>query len=182
MTELPRPPLWRPVKVAWKDVNKLENRAMYLAANQAIELDYKAYGKTDTYLVGSDFATANRIRLPRGAPNKRFGDFLLDRLNGLVNQRKPDIVDFEHRTFYEIKPIGSLQTKIDKEKAKEQLASLYRLAKLIHKEDGVADVKEWDVTNVKWKPKPMWMPGNPDQRVVTVTNRYGYKEMPGIII
>lgn len=172
---IPGPPEWRPINA--------NDEAVYKGANEIIELAYKEYKSgEDGFLVGSDFDRSPFLRLPRGAPNNRFGNFLLDDLKGLVRPRQPDIVDFVDRTFFEIKPVVTFTRA--PAKTVEQLRSLYRVTEAIRIKFGPADEAEWHPENVTWMPPDVLpMPGDPNSAVVTSYSKEAYaKFMKGLII
>jgi len=150
-----------------------------MSANRAIEDAYKDQHGNHAVLVGSQFEEGfmerripREIRLPQGAHNKEFGDHLLEELRGPKGgPRKPDIVDFDDRAFYEIKPVDTFLW--DRQKTVNQHTSLYRMA------DDVVDEfndrkraetpigskrleteEPWVIENAKWKPPfCLTMPG-----------------------
>lgn len=174
MAQMPGPPDWRPINAGDGGDNK--------GANRIIELAYKAYkGNQECCLFGSDFERGPYLHLPRGAPNQRFGNFLLDELKGLVRPREPDIVDFVDRTFFEIKPVCTYQQRTGA--TIEQLRSLYRVTEAIRIKYGQAIEMEWHPDNVTWLPPDVLpMPADPDE-VVTTYSKQAYSEaMRGLII
>src|SRR5215475_2130828 len=126
MAECPRPPFWRPI-------TGFPTRAITMSANLAIEEAYRTDKGENGVLFGSQFeegfaarGVQREIRLPYGAPNKEFGDELLKQLRGpRGGPRKPDIVDFNDRAFYEIKPVRTFNLK--RQETINQHVSLYRL-------------------------------------------------------
>ena len=75
-----------------------------LGGNWAIEIAYKEdpqiQDHVDALFFGSQYEGERfdvDVLLPRGAPNKAFGNMLLTRLRGLQKQRRPDIIDFKRR-------------------------------------------------------------------------------------
>ena len=171
MAECPTPPLWRPTTARPTPISK--------AANKAIEEAYRDQHGSHAVLVGSDFEEGfaargimREIRLPHNAPNKEFGDYLLENLKGRRGgPRKPDIVDFNDRAFYEIKPIHSFND--NKAKAINQHLSLYRMADDVVNEFNdmkrertapgsktLATQDPWVIENAKWMPpKCLILPG-----------------------
>jgi hypothetical protein len=155
--------MWRPT-VAWP-------REIWLPANQAIENAYKDSHTNNSVLVGTDFEEGfirfpvqREIRSPQNSHNKEFSDYLLKSLRGLGGgPRKPDIVDFDERSFYEIKPITSFTLR--RAQAINQHLSLYRQADRIVDEfnqmkrnlgaskGGKLELQDpWVITNSKWMP------------------------------
>src|ERR1700739_4550190 len=100
MAECPAPPKWRPI------IGR-PSRAITMAANLAIEEVYRMQNGDHGVLFGSQFEEGfaaagiqREIRLPERAPNKEFGNYLLEQLRGpRGGPRKPDIVDFNDRAF-----------------------------------------------------------------------------------
>ena len=175
MAQMPGPPGWRPINAS--------NEEVYRGANLAIEDAYKtAKSNQQGYLVGSDFDRNPYLQLPRGAPNKRFGNVLLGELKGLVRPRQPDIVDFVDRTFFEIKPVGTFRKSPTK--TVEQLASLYATTEAIRVQFGPTEEPAWHSDNVLWIPPDVLpMPGDPNQLVVTTYTKVAYATyMKGLII
>jgi hypothetical protein len=157
------------------------NVAVYQPANRAIELAYVAapanIGHIDAILFGSQFETRD-IRLPKGAPNKRFGNFLLDRLRGLRNQRRPDIIDFHERVFYEIKSAE------DTRRGSVQIESYYRLAEEIRVAHPELDEPPWKIEYAVWYPPHVLpLPGDVLGRIVcTQATDHSPKGWPGLIL
>jgi hypothetical protein len=172
MAECPAPPLWRPASArpipVWK------------AANKAIEDAYREEHGNHGVLVGSQFeegfmagGVQREVRLPQNAPNKEFATYLLENLRGpRGGPRKPDIVDFNDRAFYEIKPVDRFQPPF-RAQAINQHVSLYRMADDIVREFNdmkrentamgsrtLATQDPWVIENAKWMPpKCLTLPG-----------------------
>jgi hypothetical protein len=132
MSECPAPPLWGPyIGYPPREVSR--------QANRAIEMAYRDDPQKQGHgvLFGSQFEEGfagqgilREIRLPDKAPNKEFGNLLLNELRGpRGGPRKPDIVDFTDRVFYEIKTIFAFTEY--RQSVIEQHLSLYRLAEQI---------------------------------------------------
>jgi hypothetical protein len=150
-----------------------------MAANLAIEEVYRMENGDHGVLFGSQFEEGfaaagiqREIRLPERAPNKEFGNYLLEQLRGpRGGPRKPDIVDFNDRAFYEIKPVRTFE--MDRQKTIHQHVGLYRMAESIvhefndqkrsHTAMGsktLAIEDPWNIENSKWKPPScLSMPG-----------------------
>lgn len=164
MADCPAPPNWRPIT----GKPALE---VTMAANLAIEEAYRTEKGDHGVLFGSQFeegflarGVQREIRLPDRAPNKEFGNHLLKELRGLKGgPRKPDIVDFNDRAFYEIKPVRTFEKY--RQKTINQHLSLYRMAESIVDDfnnekrartpvDGktLAIEYPWSIENAKWKP------------------------------
>jgi hypothetical protein len=164
MPDCPRAPFWRPI------IGK-PSTEVTKAANLAIEEAYRTEKGDSRALFGSQFEEGfderripREIRLPYDAPNKEFGDELLEQLRGPKGgPRKPDIVDFRDRAFYEIKPVRTFKNK--KQETIRQHLSLYRNAdsfvqEFNNKKREQTPVRSrtlpiedpWVIGNAKWKP------------------------------
>jgi hypothetical protein len=147
---------------------------IYLPANKVIEANYLGdHGDhAEAIFFNSSFKASEDLRLPRGAPNKRFGNYLLDKLRGISYQLRPDIIDFEDRSFYEIKT----ETTARKYPAKVrgQLNGYYKLTELIRQQYGVALEPSWNQDLASWKPIPILpLPGHGlDMFVCTAATDY----------
>lgn len=173
--EFPKSPNWRPIRAT--------DERVWRGANVAIENAYREFkGTQQSYLVGSDFDRDPFVRLPRGAPNKKFGDALLDGLRGISRPRQPDIVDFADRTFFEIKPLASFRR--NPLQVREQLASLYRVTEAIRMAIAPTGEMTWHSDNVIWLPPPVLpMPDNAQQLIVTAVSAIVYNTViRGLII
>src|SRR5262249_40181456 len=117
------------------------------------------------------------IQLPRGVPNRAYGNALLAELRGLEKQRRPDIVDFTDSVFYEIK---TSRTAIRQRKeVEDQLLSLYRLTESLTIKYGGAN---WNKDLAKWYPDhTLRFPGDPRKCVCTQATDY-QRWHPGIIL
>jgi Domain of unknown function (DUF4157) len=125
---------------------------IYLPANQAIEADYLAahLDHADSIFFNSSFSAAEDVRLPRGAPNKRFGNLLLAKLRGISNQLRPDIIDFKEHSFYEIKSErNAIKNRV---KVSYQLSHYYTLTEEIRREYGSDGEHPWNQDLASWKP------------------------------
>lgn len=156
---------------------------IWRAANQAIESKYKgATGhQEDAILVGSDFERIQQIALPRGAPNSRFGNLLLQELRGLVNQNKPDIVDFRNRKFYEIKTLTYAAQGFN------QVSDLYRKTEEIRRKYAwdteppwVQDHENWYPPHVIEFPLDLTIPATLGK--IVCTQATDYTRWPGLIL
>jgi hypothetical protein len=169
----PKPPIWTHLGAGAREV--------WLPANEAIEIAYRAAHRDNSILFGSEFITRTDIRLPSGAPNKAFGNALLAKLRGLQEQLRPDIIDFDERVFYEIKTEeNAIRTP---EKVKSQLLDYYKLGEAIRREFGPTVEPEWTNHNATWKP-PEQLPFPTDAAgkiVCTAATDYA-KWPPGLIL
>ena len=195
----------------WAPLTEYPSKAISMAANLAIEWAYKRQKGDSGVLFGSQFeegfvtartpengflprSIPREIRLPDGAPNKEFGNKLLEELRGPNSgPRKPDIVDFRDRAFYEIKPIRSFE--FDRQRTINQHKSLYYAASRIVDEHnnelrtGTGMGKNlqienpWVITNSTWvPPKCLLLPGlNFEYRLDTFATNYA-GDCRGIII
>jgi len=103
-------------------------REVWMEANALIEGAYLATpgsGGPTWVIFGSQFETGRDIAPPIGFSNKRFAEFLLKNLRGIRNQRRPDIIDFKNRVFYEIKTVGYVRD------GEEQIQSYYRVTETV---------------------------------------------------
>jgi hypothetical protein len=155
------------------------DRSIWLPANEAIEIAYKEdpriRGHADAILFGSQFENRD-IQLPKGAPNKRYGNKLLSRLRGISNQRRPDIIDFSGRVFYEIKSVN------DPGRGTVQLESYYRLSEEIRRAYADFDEPPWKVEYATWYPPHVLpFPGDPLNKIVC-TKATDHNRWPGRIL
>lgn len=155
------------------------DRSIWLPANEAIEIAYKEdpknRGHAAAIFFGSQFENRD-VLLPRGAPNRRFGDLLLRKLRGLQNQRRPDIIDFQNRVFYEIKTAG------DTRRGTVQLQSYYRLADEIRREYAAFNEPPWRVEYATWYPAhALPFPSDPLRKIVC-TQATDHNRWPGLIL
>jgi hypothetical protein len=175
-------------------------REIWMAANNAIEQAYRDAHLNNSIFFGSDFedsllkigpegprAVPNRrpwregpaeVALPKGVKEKSFGNILLRDLRGLERQRRPDIVDFTARAFYEIKSTGY------EDRGQVQLQSYYKITETILMHHGV-DEPPWRPDSTPyWYPKhvlPMWSP-DPRIELAVCTEATDYARYPGMII
>lgn len=152
--------------------------AIWGPANKAIEDAYLAdpaiRGHADAVFFGSQFENRT-VLLPKGAPNKAFGNLLLQELRGIRNQYRPDIIDFHNRVFYEIK------TRVDG-KARGQIASYYRVTEEIRQQHASFREPPWKVEYATWYPAHM-LPFPPDPvRMLVCTEATNHNTAPGLII
>jgi hypothetical protein len=187
-------------------------KEIWMAANSAIELAYRNAYPRNTIFFGSDFEDSllkigpegprgvpsrspwregpAEVALPNDAEESRFANMLLRNLRGLERQRRPDIVDFTKRAFYEIKSTGY------QDRGQEQLKSYYRITEEILVQHGSADAAwrrdkrgddevGWNLlSRPYWYPKhvlPMWSP-DPSKDLVVCTETTDHTEYPGMII
>jgi hypothetical protein len=164
MADCPAPPQWRPII-------GMPPREVTMAANLVIEEAYRTQNGEHGVLFGSQFeegfisrGVMREIRLPDGAPNKEFGNKLLARIRGPKGgPRKPDILDFNDRAFYEIKPVSTFNKK--KHEIIRDHRALYSMAALLVEEFNeekrqttspanktLVQENPWDIRNAKWMP------------------------------
>lgn len=135
------------------------DRAVWLPANQAIELAYAASHSSNTVLYGSMFEGWRDIRLPSGLPNKAGSDAVLNMLRGRSQQLAPDIIDFTERVVYEIKTAGTALA------GQRYLDGIYPLLDSITTSMGGP---HFNRTFASWVPPQMMpMPAQPNQRICT---------------
>jgi len=142
-------------------------REIYGPANEAIEGNYLAThpASTNSILFGSQFISGRDIRVPQGAPNKRFANHLLENLRGISQQLRPDIIDFDRRVFYEIKT--EQYAEAHRNEVSYQLRHYYDLTELIRREYGSDAEPPWDQEQASWKPLPiLFMPGSKGKQFV----------------
>jgi Domain of unknown function (DUF4157) len=155
-------------------------KTIYGPANEAIEIAYKQdpnnKDHANAIFFGSQFETGRDVLLPSGAPNKKFGNLLLRRLRGISNQRRPDIIDFSSRVFYEIKSAD------DTRKGTVQLTSYYKVADEIRREYAAFKEPPWKVEYATWYPPHVLpLPGDPLNKIVC-TQATDHKRFPGLIL
>jgi|HubBroStandDraft_1064217.scaffolds.fasta_scaffold25763_1 hypothetical protein len=131
------------------------SQEVYLPANAAIEANYMAdhAQHESAILLGSRFIPFTDIRLPRGAPNKRFGNILLEKLRGISQELQPDIIDFKERLFYEIKT--EKHALENRAKVTYQLKHYYDLIEDIRRVYGGDVEPPWNQDLASWKPFPV---------------------------
>lgn len=175
--------------------------AIWMAANAAIEQAYLAdpTRRNHSVFFGSDFEDSllkigpegprgvpNRrpwregpaeVRLPKGVKEKRFGNILLDQLRGLERQRRPDIIDFTDRVFYEIKSNGY------QDSGQVQLQSYYAITEAILRHHGQTEPPWRLETAPPWYPKHVLPMLSPDPRLelVVCTDQTDHTSYPGMI-
>jgi len=176
-------------------------RPLWMAANEAIELAYKndPAKKNHVVLFGSDFEDSllkigpecpkpvpNRrpfrpgtaeINLPKGT-GERFGRILLQELRGLARQRRPDIIDFTERAFYEIKTTGYA------DRGQVQLQSYYKIAEAIRRQYA-PDIGDWiHDTAPGWYPAGELAMVSPDPRAdyIVCTEATDHKQYNGMVL
>lgn len=154
--------------------------SIWLPANESIEIAYKEdadnRGHANAIFFGSQFETGRDVRLPSGAPNKKFGNLLLSKLLGIKNQRRPDIIDFSSRVFYEIKSAD------DTRRGTVQLESYYALTDQIRR--AYADSEPpWKVEYATWYPPHVLpLPGDSLNNKIVCTQATDHKRFPGLIL
>lgn len=172
----PGEPVWSVISAGPQEI--------YQPANQVIEAAYllqKADHK-DSILLGSQFIYGGNqeIQLPKGAPNKAFGNYLLKELRGIAQQLKPDIVDFKERVFYEIK--SARDATMNPVKVRNQLEHYYKLTEAIRKQYGAANEPSWNQPDATWKPPAvMPLPGSVGNRFVC-TSATDYSVWPSGLV
>jgi Domain of unknown function (DUF4157) len=175
--------------------------SIWMAANEAIELAYKEEHPNNVVFYGSDFENSllkigpempypvphrrpfrpgvAEVILPRGVRNQRFGNILLRELRGLERQRRPDIIDFTKRAFYEIKSTGYA------DRGTVQLRSYYKITESILMHHG-EDEPPWRLeTAPPWYPKhvlSMLSPNPASLSLVVCTQATNHTEYPGMIL
>ena len=153
-----------------------------LGGNWALEIAYKEDPEirdhVDALFFGSQYEGERfdvDVLLPRGAPNKAFGNMLLTRLRGLQKQRRPDIIDFKRRVFYEIK---TPQYAAD---GMVQLESYYKIANEIIHEYARFHEPPWDRGRATWYPRHS-LPYPGDWRAIVCTQATDHRRFPGLIL
>ena len=153
-----------------------------IGGNWAIEIAYKEdpqiQDHVDALFFGSQYEGERfdvDVLLPRGAPNKAFGNMLLTRLRGLQKQRRPDIIDFKRRVFYEIK---TPQYASD---GMVQLESYYKIANEIIHEYARFHEPPWDRGRATWYPRHA-LPYPGDWRAIVCTQATDHRRFPGLIL
>jgi hypothetical protein len=154
------------------------DRTLWMPANQVIELAYvndpAIRGHADAVFFGSQFENAD-VLLPKGAPNKAYGNLLLQNLRGISRQYRPDIIDFHDRVFYEIK------TREDG-KSRGQIESYYRVAEEIRRQHASFREPPWKVEYATWYPAHI-LPFPPDPlKLFVCTQATDHDTAPGLII
>ena len=153
-----------------------------IGGNWAIEIAYKTDPEiedhADALFFGSQYEGerfGTDVLLPKGAPNKAFGNMLLSRLRGLTNQRRPDIIDFERRVFYEIKTSRFVNDGM------VQLESYYRIANEVIHEYARFHEPPWDRSKARWYPPHILAyPG--DWKAIVCTQETDHQRYPGMIL
>jgi hypothetical protein len=154
-------------------------QAIWLPANEVIETAYKEHPNNRRHLnalfFGSQFENRD-VLPPSGVPNRRFAETLLRRLRGLQNQRRPDIIDFQDRVFYEIKSIGYAR------QGSVQVASYYIVADEIRREYAAFAEPPWKVEYATWYPPHVLpFPTDPLNKIVC-TQATDHNRYPGLIL
>lgn len=151
-----------------------------IGGNWAIELAYKQAHEdhADALFFGSQYEGERfgaDVLLPKGAPNKAFGDMLLSRLRGLQNQRRPDIIDFKRRVFYEIKTPRFVDSGM------VQLGSYYKIANELIREYAAFREPAWKRSEANWYP-PHMLPYPGDWKAIVCTQETDHGRYPGMIL
>ncbi|NLD92821.1 MAG: hypothetical protein GX639_09150 [Fibrobacter sp.] len=196
---LPAPPGWE-----WKERDLSSSPKTGSApANRAIETTYRnKYSSNDVlsdmlFERGSSMAdqmlklTRDEIwrgiqkrqwgtRLPRGAKERKFADYFLERYYGVSQPLRPDIIDFTRRVIYEIKTRHYISAGY------QQLADDYKLAQEISDEYDREFPDEgphkWVQGTAIWKP-PHIISIQQGQVVCTgLTDHSGEEHTRGLII
>ncbi len=176
--------------------------AVWMAANAAIEQAYleDPSRRNHSVFFGSDFDNSllkigpegprgvpNRrpwregpaeVLLPKGVKEKRFGNLLLDQLRGLERQRRPDIIDFTDRVFYEIKSTGY------EDRGQVQLQSYYAITEAILRQHGQSEPPWRLETAPPWYPRHVLPMLSPDPRIelIVCTEATNHSTYPGMIL
>lgn len=155
------------------------NQAVWMPANEAIEIAYREDARHRTHsnaiFYGSQFENRD-VLLPAGVPNKKFGNILLKRLRGLVKQRRPDIIDFHERVFYEIKAAH------DTRRGTVQIQSYYKIADEIRREYAAYAEPPWRIEYATWYPPHVLpLPGDPIRRIVC-TQATDHQRYPALLL
>jgi hypothetical protein len=155
-------------------------KSIYGPANEAIEIAYKEDSRNrkhgDAIFFGSQFESRRDVLVPSGAPNKKFANLLLSKLRGITAQRRPDIIDFTNRVFYEIKSAD------DTRKGTVQLASYYILAEEIRHEYAASTEPPWRVEYATWYPPHVLPLGGDPLNKIVCTQATDHKRFPGLIL
>ncbi len=176
---LPAPAIQRhlgppcPSPPSWIEITNLRPKELWLPANQAIELAYRAEHPNHVVLLGSQFEAWRDIRLPRGTPNRAADDAILGALRGLQYQRAPDIIDFTDRVFYEIKTVGYAAAGM------EQLISLHALIDTITRQQGGLN---WNPDLATWYPPHVLPFPNDSQKKVCTAATVHNQSPTGLIL
>lgn len=175
-------------------------KEIWMAANAAIEQAYRDDHPNNSVFFGSDFedsllkigpegprAVPNRkpwregpaeVLLPKGVKEQHFGNILLRNLRGLERQRRPDIIDFTERAFYEIKSTGY------EDRGQVQLRSYYRITETILIDHGQSEPGWHAESTPYWYPRhvlSMWNP-DPTMELVVCTQATDHTRYPGMIL
>jgi hypothetical protein len=163
-------------------VTPYEPKRKGIGGNWAIETAYKEdhpkEAQAEALFFGSQYEGERfgaDVLLPRGAPNKAFGNMLLSRLRGLQNQRRPDIIDFANRVFYEIK------TPRFADDGMVQLESYYKIANEVIHEYARFHEPEWKRSRATWYPRHV-LPYPGDWRAIVCTQETDHSRRPGLIL
>jgi hypothetical protein len=154
-------------------------QAIWLPANDAIEMAYKEHPNNRRHLnalfFGSQFENRD-VLPPSGVPNKKFAETLLRRLRGLQNQRRPDIIDFQDRVFYEIKSTGFARQGV------EQVASYYIIADEVRRQYAAFAEPPWKIEYAGWYPPHVLpFPTDPLNKIVC-TQATDHNRYPAVIL
>lgn len=152
------------------------DKAVWLAANELIEgvykMDPRTGGPTGWVIFGSQFETGRDIAPPHGFPNKKFANFLLRNLRGIRNQRRPDIIDFKNRVFYEIKTVGFAG------KGDIQVESYYKVTETLRVTEFPSE-PPWNIEYARWYP-PHEIPMPP--KMIVCTQATDHDKNPALLL
>jgi hypothetical protein len=180
--------------------------SIWMAANEAIEVHYEQDFPNDVLFFGSDFDDSflkigpempltvynkrvykprphrpgvAEVQLPKGSKRAKFGNLLLSKLRGLEKQRRPDIINFTKRAFYEIKSSGYADL------GTVQLQSYYKIAEEIRRAEA-PDEPPWKLeTAPPFIPDsvlPMLSPDPRKSAFIVCTEATNPKKYPGMIL
>jgi hypothetical protein len=100
---------------------------------------------------------------------------LISRLRGIKNQRRPDIIDFDKRVFYEIKTPSFVNEGM------VQLESYYKVAEAVLHEYARFDEPPWHRADARWNPpRVLPYPSNPWN--IVCTQATDHTRYPGLIL
>jgi hypothetical protein len=154
------------------------DRTVWMPANGVIEDAYKAAHPTSANAIffGSQFESGRDVLPPANTPNRKFAVTLLRHLRGLVNQRRPDIIDFHDRVFYEIKTVGYISS------GTVQVQSYYVVADEIRRQHAFDTEPPWRIEYATWYP-PHVLPFPPDPlRKIVCTQATDHDAHPALIL
>ncbi len=156
-----------------------KDRIIWMPANEVIETAYKndpRTGPVNSLFFGSQFETGRDVLPPAGFVKSKFAKILLKRLRGLVNQRRPDIIDFHNRVMYEIKTVGN------ETQGRVQLESYYKIADEVRRAYASDTEPPWKVEYATWYPPHVLpFPTDPLNKIVC-TRATDHTRWPGLIL